>query len=254
MDTRSYIAESLVLKGRDYGEADRILIIFTREKGKISAIAKSSRKSSSHLRGVTQLFSHSRLSFAGGKNGGLATITQGETIDSFFGLREDFDKIAYASYLAELVDCVLPEGKPQEGLFILLTVVYTLLEAMEDAELIVRYFELKMLSLLGYRPQLKNCVICDRALSGGQFLLAPSRGGIVCASCNRLQEDAIPLSNGAIATMDRMFDQELAKWFNLKVSPAYRQELEPAIAAYMAYYLERTPRAKEVFHKFTAPY
>jgi len=252
MDTRSFLTESVILKGRDYGEADRILIVFSREKGKLSCIAKSARKPKSNLRGATQLFCHSRLSLSGSK--GLLTVTQGETMDSFWGLRDNLDKIAYASYLAELVDGALPEGKPQEKLFILLVAAFTLLDAVEDHELIARYFELKLLGILGYKPQLSSCTVCGRGLAGSRFSLLPSRGGIVCASCNRLSDDGIPMSNGAIATMERMFHQELPKWFNLKLGPAYRQELENAIGIYMDYYLERSHRAKEVLNKFTAPY
>ncbi len=252
MDTRSFLTESVILKGRDYGEADRILIVFSREKGKLSCIAKSARKPKSNLRGPTQLFCHSRLSVSGSK--GLLTLTQGETIDSFWGLRDDLDKIAYASYLAELVDCALPEGKPQERLFILLVAAFTLLEAVEDRELIARYFELKLLGLLGYKPQLTSCALCGRGLAGSSFSLSPARGGIVCASCSHLADDGTPMSNGAIATMERMFQQELPKWFNLKLGPAYRRELDFAIASYMEYYLERSRRAREVLHKFTSPY
>lgn len=252
MDTRAVLTEAIVLKGRDYSEADRILILFTRELGKISAIAKSVRKPKSSLRAATQLFAYSRLSVLPGR--GLATITQGETIDSLWSLREDLDKIAYASYFAELVDCILPEGKPQQKLFILLEAVYTLLDAVEDYELIARYFELKLLAMLGYKPQLSACAVCGRSLTGGVFSLSPAKGGIVCRSCDRDFMASVPMSNGAIATMDRMLKQELSKWFNLKVSPEFRKEIEAGVSAYMEYYLERTRRAKALLREFTSPY
>ncbi|MEG3067513.1 MAG: DNA repair protein RecO [Syntrophaceticus schinkii] len=111
-----YKAEAIVLRSIVYGEADRILTLFTREDGKVSAIAKGVRKTTSRLRGAVQLFSHTRLVLYSGRS--LDTVSQGEAEDEFSYLERDLECFATASYCAELVSRLTPEREaPAEGVF-----------------------------------------------------------------------------------------------------------------------------------------
>ena len=109
-----YKAESIVLRSRVYGEADRILVLYTREAGKVSAIAKGVRKTTSRLRGAVQLFNHTYLVLYTGKT--LDTVSQGRQGAVFLpgaGLRT----FTAASYCAEL-DRLTPDREPQPRVFI----------------------------------------------------------------------------------------------------------------------------------------
>ena len=99
---RLYRTEGIVLRARDFQETDRLLSIFTHRRGKVSAIAKGVKRPQSKLAGGTQHFCHSSFQFAEGRN--LDVVTQCVPQDDFYGLRQNLDKVAHASYLAELVD------------------------------------------------------------------------------------------------------------------------------------------------------
>src|SRR4051794_30135593 len=98
----SYNATSLVVHRLDLGEHDRILTLFTREKGKVSAIAKGSRRAASRLSGATELFIQARLQLGVGRT--LDVVSQCEIQQSFSGLRQDLQRLARATYFCELLD------------------------------------------------------------------------------------------------------------------------------------------------------
>ncbi len=108
MRDRLYRVEAIVLKRSDYGEADRLLTLFTPDLGKLRAIAKGARKPSSRKSGHVELFTHSALLIARGRH--LDVVTQADTLDAFLPLRENLDRLGFAYYLAELVDQFVEEG------------------------------------------------------------------------------------------------------------------------------------------------
>ena len=101
-DFRSFRASAVVLRHADYGEADRLLTLFTREQGKVRAIAKGARKLTSRKAGHIEPFTHVTLQLAKGRD--LFIVTQAETVNNFSGLREDLVKTGYAAYIVELID------------------------------------------------------------------------------------------------------------------------------------------------------
>src|SRR5512143_2148764 len=100
MRDRLYRVQAVIIKRTDVGEADRLLTLFTAERGKLRVIAKGARKPSSHKSGHVELFNHVNLLIAKGRN--LDLITQAETLDSYLPLRGDLDRLGYAYYLGEL--------------------------------------------------------------------------------------------------------------------------------------------------------
>ena len=247
MDLRAVTTEAIILRGRDYKEADRILVVLTRDYGKLPLIAKGVRKSVSKIKGPTQLFCCSKLTFR--KSGSMGIITQGETIHSWQGLRQGLHKIACASYVGELVDLAMADEKPSEELVLLVFSILALLESGQEKQLLLRFFELRLLAALGYQPYLKSCLICGRSLPQGHFLLAPARGGIVCQTCKGPYQGK-PLSVGAIMTMERLLTWDIRKIFQLKIAPAMMREIDQALAFYLEYYLERSAKARSALEAY----
>src|SRR5690625_1080684 len=147
--------EGIVLRTRDLGEADKILIIYTKEHGKLSAVARGARRSRSRLLAPSQLFSHSKYLFYKGRS--LHSVSQAELANSFRPLREDISRLAYASYLAELLDVFISESEPNAELFRNGLEGFTLMAGADDLELASRWFEMNLLAHLGYRPELHYC-------------------------------------------------------------------------------------------------
>lgn len=236
MDIRARTDECVVLRGRDFGDADRILVLLFREYGKMSCIAKGVRRPKSRLKASTQLFSYSRVTFSAGRSN-LAVVTQGEAIDSLPALRDDLTAIACASYIGEMLDVVLPEGKPQENIFILAVTTLTLLAGMADPFLVLKYFELRLLAELGYRPNLERCLCCGRRVDAVKFYLDPLRGGLVCRGCNAGNRQTAELSAGSVMMLERLLRWDLRQIFNLRISEDARREMDNAVSLWLDYHL-----------------
>lgn len=238
-----YNVEALIIRSRDYGEADKILTLYTKEYGKIQAIAKGVRKPVSRLRGGVQMFAHSRLLLYRGKT--LDTVSQSENIEAFGGLQNDLNKLVYASYLMELLESAVPDREPNERLF-LTTLLSLGLLLGDDPELVCRMYEIRLLYLLGYCPYLSNCMNCHQELGTGTFFLCPETGGIVCQSCAKDTVKKVRASSGTILTLEKLLTIDPRQLFRLKISKVMREELEIALGIYLEYHLERAVKAKKV--------
>lgn len=178
---RLYRTSAIVLKRQDFGEADRILTLFTPELGKLRAIAKGVRKITSRKSGHVELFTYSDLLIAKGRN--LDIVTQAETIRPFLGLRQELPRITYAYYIAELVDQFTEEGDENRPLFDLLLATLQTLGETNDLRRTARYFELRLLDAVGYRPQLFHCVRCHKEVAPVDNFFGIEAGGVLCPDC-----------------------------------------------------------------------
>jgi len=159
---RTFHAQAVVLRHSEYGEADRILTLFSLERGKFQAIAKGVRKIKSRKAGHLEPFTLVSLFLAEGRN--LAIITQAESIRSYPGIKADLKLTGYAAYVVELLDRFTQEEGRNTQLFQLL--VETLQRLEEDPEPLtsVHYYEVQLLDLLGFRPELNKCTACGKKI------------------------------------------------------------------------------------------
>ncbi|MCY3864171.1 MAG: DNA repair protein RecO, partial [Chloroflexi bacterium] len=146
MPPRQFRTQAIILSRRDFGEADRLLTLFTPARGKIRAIAKGARKPSAKVSGHVELFARSDCLIHLGRN--LDILTQAELIEPYLGLREDLARGAYANYVAELLDrFTADEEEASAELFTLLHQTLERIAAAADPRLAARYFELQLLDL-----------------------------------------------------------------------------------------------------------
>lgn len=249
MDIRSITTDSIILRGRDYSEADRILILLTKDAGKLPAIAKSVRKQNSKLKASTQLFSHSRLNINKSRRSSLGVVTQGETISSMMKLREDLSKIACASYIGEMVDMTMPDYRPNDQIYLLTLTAFSLLQNLDDPYVLLRFFDLRLLAVLGYRPRLDACTKCGRSSRSGNFLLSPYRGGIVCESCAD-RESGVAIGIDVLTVMDKLLTWDLRRLLNLRLNQKLRNRLDLALFNYMDYHLEKSAKARDALYQY----
>ena len=190
-ESRTYQTQAIVLGHFEYGEADRILKLFTLEKGKLSAIAKGVRKITSHKAGHLEPFTQVHLFLAKGRD--LDIITQAEAIEPRSGLRADLQRMTLASYLVEVLDRFTYEEGANPGLYRLLSQSLNRLESLENTATVVRYYEIRLLDLLGYRPQLFNCIDCGTEIRAQDQFFSPLGGGVACPACGRTRAEAWPI-------------------------------------------------------------
>lgn len=234
---RSFRAEAVVLRHADWGEADRLLTLYTREAGKVRALAKGARKMRSRKAGHLEPFTHVRLLLAAGRD--LLIVTQADTVDAHLPLRADLERTGYAAYVVELLDRFVYEEGEHLSLFRLLTQTLTRLDSEPDVWPAVRYYEMRLLDALGFRPQLFNCANCEAEVLPQDQFFSPAQGGVLCPRC------------GAGLPGVRAVEVETLKYLRhfqrssyplaRRAHPAFgtRQAVEELIQAYLTYLLER---------------
>ncbi len=175
--------EAIVLRRVDYGEADRVLTLLTKDRGKLGALAKGARKPSSSLSTATDLFVHGRYQLVPGR-GELEIITHGEVI----GAREPgqpYDVLLGAGACAEVVDRLMVDRFPDPGVFLLVVSALDVLwSRARPPAAAVAWCGLSLLVHLGYAPILDRCVRCHEMLVEQTSWFVAHLGGLQCAKCH----------------------------------------------------------------------
>jgi DNA repair protein RecO (recombination protein O) len=234
---RNYQTEAIIIKKTKLGEADTILTLYTPNLGKIQGFAKSLRKTKSKMAGHLELLTHSQISLVRGRN--IDTIIGTQTIDSFLPLKSDLELTSCALYATELVNQFAADDVEDYPIFQLLLATLHRLSQGGNSELVLRYFELQLLGLVGYRPQLEQCVACHQPLKESQNFFCPGAGGIVCADCRPSQPFSYPLSPEAQKTLRLLQNSDYESVSGMTLASDLSHQLEVVIRNYIRYLLER---------------
>jgi len=249
---RSFRLEAVVLRHADWGEADRLLTLYTRERGKVRAIAKGARKVKSRKAGHLEPFTRVTLQLARGRD--LLIVTDAETIDAYQPLREDLIKTGYASYLVELLDRFTYEEESENtNIFRLLTASLSRVADEPDPWLAIRYYEVRLLEHLGFRPQLFACANCREEIKAVDQFFSAAQGGVLCPRCgaspSTMLRASLPgvwnVSVEALKYLRHFQRSSYTEAQRARPSPQVRDEVEALIQHYVTYLLERelnTPR------------
>lgn len=214
-------AEGIVVRTTDYGEANKILTVYTREAGKISIMARGAKKTKNRFTAVSQLFTYGYFLYHA--RSGMGSLQQGELISSFRLVREDLEKTAYAVYLAELLDRLTEDKEPNGYLFDMLLHALKWMEEGKDPDIITRLFEMKMVYMAGCRPQLDACVSCG--VHDTPFYFSMQEMGIICPACARDDRSLMAVGPGAVKIL-RMFQHiHMPQLGNINVKPDTKQQL-----------------------------
>lgn len=228
---------ALVLRHMEMGEADRLLTLFTEKQGKMRAIAKGVRKLRSRKAGHLEPFTHVNLQLARGRN--LPIITQAETIDAFLVIRENLESLGHASYVIELVDRFTFEGEENSSIFRLVIQTLHRLQAAEDPDLVLRYYEMRLLDLLGFRPELQQCVICERPVAAEDQYFSAEHGGVICPRCGSNATGTRPISVNALRYLRHFQRSSFEQARIAEPRAAVHTEMEILMHHYLTYLLER---------------
>ena len=244
---RVYRTEVIVLRRTDFGEADRLLTVFTPGRGKLRLVAKGARKPSSRKSGHVELFSHGQFMVAVGRE--LDIVTQAETLEPFLPLREDLLRATYAYYVAELADAFTAERDENGHLFRLLIDAFGWLCTADDLALAARYYELHLLGLVGYQPQLFACVGCTNPLEPEVSYLSAADGGVLCPKCGHNWMGATELSVNALKVLRFLQTRGWETCRLLRLNPATQTEIERVMNGYITYHLERKLKSVDFIHR-----
>jgi len=234
---RSKRVEAIVLRHSDWGEADRMLWLFTRELGKVQAIAKGVRKSRSRKAGHLEPFTRVELLLAHGRD--LLIVTQAEAKEAYLSLREDLLRVGYASYVIELLDRFTYEEGENITLYRLLSDTLSRLNSEPQPAFAVRYYEVRLLDLVGFRPQLFNCANCGEQIQPEDQFFSFEKGGVICPGCGVNGTGLRPVSMPALKILRHFQRSRYSEAQRARLSSIIDQELEDLMGYYLTYLLER---------------
>ena len=234
---RSFRVEAVVLRHFDWGEADRMLVLFTREQGKVRAIAKGIRKLRSRKAGHLEPFTRSSLLLARGRE--ILIVTQAETINTYTPLRENLLLVGYASYIIELLDRFTYEEGENRALYRLLTDTLERLSAEKNLPLVVHYYEIRLLDLLGFRPHLFKCAHCGKEIQAEDQYFSAEQGGVLCPNCGRNVPGAHPVSLQALRYLRHLQRSTYSEAARAQITSQTDREIEILMQHYLTYLLER---------------
>jgi DNA repair protein RecO (recombination protein O) len=234
---RSIRVEAVVLRHMDWGEADRLLWLFTRELGKVRVVAKGVRKLHSRKAGHLEPFTRVGLLLARGRD--MMIVTQAEALDTLPLLREDLLRLGYASYVVELLDRFTYEEGQNVAMYRLLADTLSRLCSETNYPLVIHYYEVRLLDLLGFRPQLFHCVRCGNEIQPENQYFSAAQGGVLCPSCGLNDPGARPISMQALKFLRHFQRSSYTEAKRAHPESAHYREMEILLQHYLTYLLER---------------
>lgn len=233
-------AHALVLRTTDWSETSRIATLWTREFGKVRALAKGGRRLKSSFENALDLLTECRIVLLRKSSGGLDLVTEAQVVRRFAALRGDLQALYSAYYVAEMLNDAFEENDPHPALFDeALDAVAVLGTSGVCAPVRVIRFELVLLRELGYRPSLDCCAVCGVEV-GTATAFSAAAGGVVCDACQPKQRDRRPLSAAAWEALRELGESEEA--WRRTWAMEVRTELRHLLGQYLTYLLGRRPR------------
>jgi DNA repair protein RecO (recombination protein O) len=230
-----YHADALVIRSREFGESDRLLTLFSREMGKLQALAKGVRKPKSRQRAGAQLFTYGDFLIHRGKT--MDTVSQCSPKESFGHLWNDLDRTFSAIGIAELIDISTVAAQPNPELFALTLTCFFLLEHF-DPSLVLCAYALRLTALMGYSPRLGECAECGDSVNGDRLFFSSDAGGTLCGHC-RERYSGRWIRAGSIAFMRQLGRVDITRIDRLRWSTWMQQEILETMRLYLEYKFER---------------
>ena len=240
----TYQADAIVLRRLDYGDADRILTLLTREYGKLAAIAKGARRSKARNGSSLDLFGRSRMMLAKGRN--LDVVAQVERRGDVRHIAGDLRRTAYACLVSEIADKVLEDRHPVDDVFELVAgTLDRLNDVNRSARVDAAWFVMRMLDLLGYQPQLFDCAGCSQPLPEADAWFSPLLGGVLCSRCGAHDQAGSPVSVTSLKVLRVMASDQSELFDRLRLPAPVLEQVEQALQAQLEYHLDRRLKSIE---------
>ncbi|MCR2803173.1 DNA repair protein RecO [Paenibacillus soyae] len=224
-----YRVEGIVIRSMDYGESNKIVTLLTKTNGKAGVLIRGAKKVKSRHSSLAQPFTYGEYQYFRGT--GLGTLNHGEIIESHHDLRMHLDLSAYASYAAELTDRTLQEEEPSVFYFEQLKACLTAFSEGKDPQIVMHVYEMRVLDLSGYAPELEECVSCGNRV--GPFKLSAHAGGVLCGRCGGRDPSAAAISESAHKLLRLFRRLDMRRLGAITVKPETKTELKRHMRALM---------------------
>ncbi len=235
--------EAIIIGTMNLGEADKVVTFFSLDRGKLRGVARNARKSFRRFGAGLELFTHCRLHLHEREHQELIRIESADIIGQHFEIADDLSRLAAGAVMLELVREVAPEGERNSQAFLVLAHILHLLNSGGDPLFLLRVFEIRFLSLLGFQPRLDKCLSCGCA-ADRQMIFVGMKGGVLCPDCLVSSgEERVRLSPGAIGFYYHALRMDLDKLTRLKPSAEILRELDDAFSSHTLHILGKRLRS-----------
>ena len=226
----------IIIAENNMGDFDKMLTILTPNLGKIGCSAKGSRRPKSLLLSGTQFLCFGEyMLFKGAEH---YTMNSCETIELFYNIRTDLDKLTYASYITKIINDVTTENQNSfNTLKLFLNTLYMISETDKDLDFIVSVFKLRILKVLGFMPNIKECSNCKTKENITHFSIIDD--GFKCNICSKQDTGAIEMSDATKNAIIYILKADSKKIFSFELSERCRKELEIISSIYLNEKLEK---------------
>ena len=218
--------QAIVLRSINLSETDKLVSFMTDQFGKVKCVAKAARKIKNRFGAAIEPMSHIRLIYFGKENQTLYRLNHSDIIHSFQPIRDDLRKIYTGIYFNELVDTLTPDAHPDPNVFRLLLEGLLALEAMDGLDTVSRLFEMRLMCLAGYTPQLSHCSICKRLVETERIGFSFEHKGIVCESCSFKIQPEMRFQAGTLRYLKKLKTMDVQYASRLKFPKGVEREIE----------------------------
>lgn len=234
----------IVIAENNMGDYDKMLTILTPNYGKISCVAKGARRPQSALLAGTQLFCFGEYLMYKGTN--TYHINSCETIEIFYNLRTDLDKLKYAIHINKIIQDVTDENENcYRILQLFLNTLYTISETEKDKDFVLNVFKLRLLCILGFTPRVACCTNCKEQQNLTKFSIKDN--GFKCEVCGRQDKSSIDMGESAKSAIKFVVSAPPKKLFSFCLKDEGLREFELICKVYFNEKLEKEYKLEELF-------
>ena len=238
-------AEGLVLRGYRMSESSKVVVIYTREIGKVRLAARGARRPKSRFGASLEPITWGSYVYSRREGRDLQTLTEGDILYAFDGLKRDYRRMAHASAVCDLLDHMTAD-EDRNGVLCsvaLESLRWTESVGAEAIELPLWYFQLKAASALGYRPHLSGCVRCGTRLPDSGIRFSAVEGGTVCAQCG---SNGSPLDKPTVAYLEHIQTGRPDRIDTDVFERIDREKVRGLLRTYLDYHLESRRRIRSL--------
>lgn len=257
-----YKTYGIILSRSDFREADRLYVVYTRDFGKLELLARGARKIESKLAAHLEPFTLTEIMIGRGKN--FDHLAGAETVENFENIKTDFFKMNFLHYCFEVVNKVTEWEMRDDRIYNLLLELLLSLESFsfsaetttwEKYQVLTKSFVVKLMSLLGYAPEVHHCLICKNPIPAKGNIFNVKRGGVVCSHCHHkdldLPGEKVNISEDAIKVLRFFMDSPTYQALNLKSNQSPVRETLKIIEKFLGFHLEKPIQSQKFLDALT---
>ncbi|MGR3302336.1 MAG: DNA repair protein RecO [Candidatus Scalindua sp.] len=231
---------AITLRRTDYKDSSQIITFYTRDFGKIQALAKGLKRSVKGISGGIDLLTYNHIVFIQRASSSLNILTEWALLDNFHLLRNNSRKYYSALYILELVREFTEENDKNEPLFDLFKNTLSEIANKGDPTVNTIAFEVQLLALLGYLPEMRCCASCKAKVDAKLLSsFSASEGGVLCTDCSRRIREKVKISGGSIATINYLAGKKVQDTGRLSIQSSLQVEIRKLLIYYLSFILDK---------------